>query len=386
MNEEISKVMFTLLRSAICSTLLSNEEKSLFDEKMLPRISEIAKQHDLLHLLALGLKRNGLLNAKNKQFDTEIYRAVYRYEQQKYELSRLCDALENAGISFVPLKGSILRQYYPEPWMRTSCDIDILVHSNDLDVAIACLADNLGYVVKERGTHDVSLFSSIGIHIEIHFDLVEEGRANNAIDVLRRVWENVKLHEGTSFCYEMTDAFFYFYHVAHMAKHFETGGCGIRPFLDLWILDHKENVDQTARDQLLVQGGLFQFAGHARRLSQVWFEDDELENLLLQLQEFILHGGLYGSVDNRVALQQTKTGGKWGYILSRIFIPYAKLKRYYPILEKHPWLTPVMQIRRWFMLFRPDVMKRTKREIKVNRNLDKSKANEMNIFLKNIGL
>lgn len=97
-------------------------------------------------------------------------------------------------------------------------------------------------------------------------------------------------------------------------------------------------------------------------------------------------GGVYGSTDNRVALQQKKKGGRIGYVLSRIFIPYAKLKRYYPVLEKHRWLMPLMQIRRWFMLLNPDVAKMAKREMAINGNLAKTKTDEMNSFLDDIGL
>ena len=46
--------------------------------------------------------------------------AIYRYEKINYELNRLRSALNEAQIPFIPLKGSVLRQYYPEPWMRTS--------------------------------------------------------------------------------------------------------------------------------------------------------------------------------------------------------------------------------------------------------------------------
>ena len=35
------------------------------------------------------------------------------------------------------LKGAVLRQYYPEPWLRTSGDIDILVEHTICPVFIA---------------------------------------------------------------------------------------------------------------------------------------------------------------------------------------------------------------------------------------------------------
>ena len=89
--------------------------------------------------------------------------------------------------------------------MRTSCDIDVLVHREDLEKVISYLIHNKHYVEKERATHDVSLFTQTGIHVEIHFDLIEEGRAENAIDVLQSVWENVALHENSEYWYEMTE-------------------------------------------------------------------------------------------------------------------------------------------------------------------------------------
>ena len=156
--------------------------------------------------------------------------------------------------------------------------------------------------------------------------------------------------------------------------------------MDLWILDHIEGANQSGRDELLQKGDLLRFADTVRTLSKVWFDGTEADNLSLQLQAFLLNGGAYGSSENKVALQQTKKGGRFGYVLSRVFIPIAKLKRYYPILDKYPWMMPFMQIRRWFMLLRPDVAQMAKKELETNRNIEKSHADEMNIFLHDVGL
>ena len=39
-----------------------------------------------------------------------------------------------------------------------------------------------------------------------------------------------------------------------MAKHFENGGCGVRPFIDLWILNHRRPFDRAKRESLLRDG------------------------------------------------------------------------------------------------------------------------------------
>ena len=219
-----------------------------------------------------------------------------------------------------------------------------------------------------------------------HFDLVEEGRAQNAIDVLHSVWDNVTLHENSNYWYEMSDSYFYFYHIAHMAKHFENGGCGIRPFIDLCLLDDLTNADIVKRNALLEIGNLLKFADVARNLSQVWFSCKEYDLLSHQMEDYILRGGVYGNYENRVAVQQQIKGGKIKYALSKIVIPYNTIKFLYPILQKHRWLTPFMQVRRWFKLIFCGHAKRSMRELSYNSNISRSQADEMKIFLDEIGL
>lgn len=386
MDQRTTQLLFALLRSAICGTKLTEEERSLFSRDGLQDLLILAEKHDIDHLLVYALKQNELIPKENSGLEKGLLKAIYRYEQLNYEFHQLCEALETAKIPFLPLKGSVLRNYYPEPWMRTSCDIDILVHEEDLERGVSYLSQTLGYDRIERGSHDVSFYQSNGIHFELHFDLVEEGQAKKAIDVLRSVWDNASPCKDSAYRYEMNDSFFYFYHIAHMAKHFEVGGCGIRPFLDLWILNRCQELKANDRDKLFAQAGLEKFAMAAKTLSEVWFDHKPADALSLQMQDYLLHGGVFGSAENRVALHQAEKGGRLGYFKSRMFAPYEKLRRYYPILEKHHWLMPVMQVRRWFLIFDPKVFNRTKRELKTNQSIDPSGADEMHSLLKNLGL
>ncbi len=303
-----------------------------------------------------------------------------------YEYVKLCDALQAAHFTFMPLKGSVLRQWYPEPWMRTSCDIDILVKEDEVDNAAEYLVNRLGYVRDKKGAHDISLFSPNKNHIELHYDLVEDGWANDSSKVLKTVWETSIIHGGKEYRREMPDEMFYFYHIAHMAKHFEQGGCGIRPFIDLWILDKIETADNNKRKELLEKGELLKFAEVARQLCKVWFEGSEHTDVTKQMEQYILHGGVYGTSDNRILVQQQKKGGRLKYALSKIFIPYDTIKFHYPVLQKHRWLTPIMEVRRWFKLVFCGHAKRSIRELKQNNSISNAEAENIQVFLKNIGL
>lgn len=414
MDKSAIKTLFALIKIALRGGELSSEQKEFFnDDEAAKKLASVAKRHDVAHLFALGLQKSGLLSDKYSKLQSEMMLAVYRYEQIDYELTNLCTALEQAKIDFIPLKGSVIRKYYPEPWLRTSCDIDVLVRHSDLERAVEYLTENLQYVAEKRATHDVALNTPQGTHVELHFDLVEEDVAPAASNVLASVWNNVTLCDGAKYRYKMSDEFFYFYHVAHMAKHFSEGGCGIRPFIDLWILNDlvAKNADNPSSEKsagefgtcnsadenfaksadfsknctrLLEEGSLLKFSETAKKLSEFWFCDGAESELLIKMQNFVLSGGSYGTSVNRVAIKQKS--GRIKYVFSRMFIPYSKLKRYYPILEKHKWLMPIMQIRRWFMIFRPEVAKMAKSELSVNKTLSKDVADKTQNLLKEIGL
>lgn len=381
-----AQVLFALIRNVICNETVSAETKSACTPEMLESVYALAARHDLAHLVGQSLSKLGLPDSeiltKCKQAGMS---AFVRHMQLDHEYQKTCKALEDARITFIPLKGSVLRNYYPEPWLRTSCDADILVKQSDLESATTVLKETLGYRYADRTGHDISFTSPGGIHIELHFDLVEDGRANASNSVLRRVWEDAAPAEGFRYWHCMSDRFFYFYHIAHMAKHFETGGCGIRPFIDLWLLDHGVPSDFSARDALLQTGGLLQFATAVRKLGRVWFSGEAADALSQRLEYFLLHGGAFGSVANRVALHKKEDSSQLRYLLSRVFVPYEKLKAYYPILEKHRWLMPVMQVRRWFLLLKPDVYRRTKGEVLASKTMV-SDANDTGTLLNDLGL
>ena len=386
MDVEISGVLFALLRSAIYGSRLTEEERNNYYPQLLQDLLKISSKHDLVHLLILGLKQNKLITKENAELQNYIFNAAYRCERLQCEYKELCDILEKAKIAFLPLKGSIIRQFYPEAWMRTSCDIDILVHEEDTGKVKEILVKEYSYTYQGKGSHDLSFYSPRGIHVEIHYTLIAEGEASKVSTVLKSVWDKVFTYTGFVYRYEMPDDLFYFYHIAHMAKHFEHGGCGIRPFIDLWILDHIDSADKEKRDRLLNDGELLKFANVARKLSRVWFENEEHDCISQQMEDYVLRGGVYGSRENSILVQQQKKGGKIKYALSKIFIPYDTIKFHYPILQKHRWLTPFMEVRRWFKLIFCGHAKRTLNELKYNQTITAEKADVTKNFLESIGL
>lgn len=386
--DKIISAMTATLASVVCEQDFPVEQIDTLSKEDFRRLVKLSEAHSLSHILAFAFHNQKVSIDKQmyNHLKQHMIMAVYRSEQMDYELQRLCSALEAAKIMHIPLKGAVLRNYYPEPWMRTSCDIDILIKEEDLHTAINLLAEEYGYSTGTKGKHDISLFSPAGTHLELHFDLIECGRANASNTVLRTVWENCHPRKGFQYSLEMNDAMFYFYHIAHMAKHIEVGGCGVRPFLDLWLMEHNVTHNSVERDRLLKKGALLKFAKAAQKLSEIWFGGAVIDEVSYALQEFLITGGAYGSQTQQIAIQQHKQGGKIRYALSKIFIPYDELAVHFPIIKKHPILMPFMEVCRWIKLLFCGGVKRSVAELTVNANIPEEQVRRTAKLLDSIGL
>ena len=349
--ENLGEAIVQLIGSEVCGSTLSLRPDSLFTDKFLFELYGKSKTHDVAHIVGSALINNGLLNGRTAEnvYREQVYLTVFKYENSSYVLEKVCGVLEKAQIPYIPLKGAVIKNLYPQPWMRTGCDIDILVHEEDVENAANEITQNLGYKQTGRGKHDISILSSENIYIELHFSLLEEDASPEMAKVLSKAWEHAK-PVGDGCMYELDDAMFYFYHIAHMAKHFIKGGCGIRPFLDLWLMDKSKNYDISEAKALLKKGKLTKFAENALRLSRVWFSGEKHDEITLLMQEFIFNGGCFGSDETKMLSAQQKSGGRIKYVLSRIFVPYDDLKGQYPIIKKYRFLTPFCEICRLFSL------------------------------------
>jgi hypothetical protein len=149
---ELNNKLFALLRSVLCDEKLDKSIIEGLDAENIAKIYKISKRHDLAHLVGVAVDKCGMKiesEIAQKLVNSQMM-AVFRYENINYELSRIKSTLEEGGIDYVPLKGAVIRSLYPEPWMRTSSDIDVLVRENDHKRAVELICDRLGYTLKEK--------------------------------------------------------------------------------------------------------------------------------------------------------------------------------------------------------------------------------------------
>ena len=382
----MDKVFFALIRSAITGEKSDAIPHSPLSEDALAEWMTLAKKHDILHLLALALTENRLVPPDDTRFRRYVLKSALRCERLSHTYDNLCRALEAAKIPFMPLKGSVLRKYYREPWMRSSCDIDVLVHKENADGAAAYLIEHCGYTYERTTAHDISLFTPEKIHVELHFRLVSEDVVNKSSDVLACVWDNALLKEGYSYLYEMPDAMFYFYHIAHMGQHMLQGGCGIRPFIDLFILDRIEGVDTDGRRELLREADLLTFTEACQKLADVWFGEASMDCAAERMENYILRGGVYGTLKNLDTVRAARGETRLKSFLRIAFLPYDKLKTIYPTLDNHPLLFPFYQMKRWLRIFTKDKRKKVTRLTRIRNSVTNTEAATVAALFSDIGL
>ncbi len=378
--EETAKIMFSLIRYE-----LTGNKCQFPTSDMLEDLYFLSKKHDLAHLVGDALKKNSvyMTDEFSKKFEKQMMTALFRYEQSRFALKEIKDLFEKEKIPFIPLKGSVIRDIYPEPWLRTSCDIDILIHESDLEHAKNSLVNQLEYTVLQRLPHDVSLLSPSDVHLELHFELIEDDFfSKTAIEIMNNAWQYASAEKGCSE-HTFSNEFFMFFHIAHMAKHFSVGGCGIRPFIDLWLLfrskKHKSNDIQLIKD-----GCLEDFYNASLRLSDVWFSSEPHDDVTLSMEKYLLGAGVYGSTENRVAFGKEKSGSVFSYMMSRIFLPYAMMKKQHPILKKVPLLLPFFHILRWLRIVFSGRLKKGVKELTLSsKSLEHEKISEL---MKSLGI
>ena len=103
-----------------------------------------------------------------------------------------------------------------------------------------------------------------------------------------------------------TKEFFLFHMFAHMSYHFISGGCGIRPLMDIWIAEHKMGITYTEAKDLLETAGIYKFAVEMSKLSEICFSDCPKDNYTDALLSYVFDGGVYGTSKNKIAVKKNK--------------------------------------------------------------------------------
>lgn len=380
-----TELFMNLIKHRLCPERTEALGSSALSSDTVQELMNLARKHDLIPIIGSVLLEENLIASDPQRISIEetVCKAACFYEIMSHEIQWLCSILEEGKIPHIVLKGGAIRGYFPEPWLRTSGDIDILVPEAMIHKAVSLLSKNGCVSDSDRKYHDIPLKTPGNNLLELHFHIREDIPALDT--VLDDVWNYSELVPGKHYEYRQTTEFLMLHLLAHMSYHLIHGGCGIRSFLDIWMLQQKEIWNPDILQELLQKTHLTDFYASVIALISVWFDDVPHNELTLSMQELIIDGGTFGSRKREILMEQAQAGSRSNYILGRIFMPRSTLQRQYPLLTKYPFLFPYFQVLRWMRILtknRSTVMN----EMKVSHSYSETQIQKTQLTLKQIGL
>ena len=373
----IREILFSSIRCGM-EQEISNIELSMEECNSL---LEISIGQSILPVVYRGLKRMDVPVDCLNQFDRAWIRNVFWHSQRQEALRKITSALDNVEIPYVPLKGAVLQFLYPDPNMRTSGDIDILTHEEDLDRAVHAIEENAGFSYVQRNYHDVNMTNS-RVLLELHFSIKEN--MENIDKLLSKAWDYSE-PTGEGYRYSFTPEYQVFHVIAHMSYHLVHGGLGIRPFLDLWLLKNKTSFDEEMVRKMCNDCGILTFYEKSYELVDAWMSGKPVPDDLGMFEEYCLSGGVFGSIESTSASRLRKKG-KSDYVMSRLFVSQDVLEDQYPELRDKPFLMPVYQMKRWMRLLDKEKRAGAMREIDGISKVKDGEIEKFDEMLRGVGL
>jgi hypothetical protein len=333
----------------------------------LDRLYKWADFHYVRGAVCIALNRAGI---EDKQFHQAYKKAVRKNIYLDMERSAIIADFEKRGIWYMPLKGSVLKDLYPENGMREMSDNDMLFDADKQEQTKEIMLSH-GYAAEHYGVsnHDVYMKPPV-LNYELHTALFGKSHAEPLYKYYADVKRLLRKDEGNGYGYHFSDEDFYVFMTAHEWKHYNGGGTGIRSLLDCYVYC-KVKSDTLDWDYITEQCQQLEIADYEqerRALAVKVFSSDALPNLTESEQEMLMYyltSGTYGTFDNRMK-KKLKDQTKAGYILSQMFPPMSHMKRSVKFVGKCPVLYPVGIVYRWgrILLIRRDTLKKTIKAVK----------------------
>ena len=346
-EEECLKSSCALMKLVGCAARNEQPDKDWVMTLDLDALYETAKSQMLSAAAAEALRRAGINDAR---FRNAMGKAIRRVAMLDGDRQEVLTRLEEAGIRYMPLKGSLLKDLYPFYGMREMVDNDILIDKTRKQ-DVRQIMEGLGFTYMHGGYVHDSYFKKPLSNFEMHKQLFSQNVQKGLHDYYENVFDRLVKDEDNLYGYHFTDEDFYLYLVAHEYKHYAGGGTGLRSLVDLyiWLRAKESTMDRAYIDRELAKMGIQQYEKESRTLAFRLLEDQPLSAKEKEMLAFLVSSGTFGNMANRVENRAKEFGGGGlRYVWKRIFVPKEKIEIAFPLFAKYPVLMPVLPFYRLY--------------------------------------
>ena len=346
---EFTKSAEDMLYLTVCvinGTIPAKERTEALD---LSNLFEVCQEHMLTACVAYALEAAGI---RNNDFVQAKEKSIRKNIILDSERSKILERLEAEHIWYMPLKGALLKDWYPKLGMRQMSDNDILFDSS-FRADVKCIMSEMGFACDHYGVSNDDAYykqpvSNFEMHIELFDDLIEPKLKEYYINVKDRLIKD----DENKFGYHFTDEDFYIYITAHEYKHFSDGGTGVRTLADTYIFLRKfgESLDWDYISTELSKLEIADYEKQNHELAMKVFNGKALTDKERKLLDYYIFSGTYGNIENSFekSMQKKAGGSKFRYVLQRIFPPMDIIRSWHPFFYRHKWLLPILWIYRPF--------------------------------------
>lgn len=362
---EFRKNAADMIYLTACAVNSRIPKKERIEKLDLPKLFEVCQDHILTACAAYALESAGV---KDNDFTQAKEKSVRKNIILDAERRNILKRLEQEHIWYMPLKGAILKDWYPKLGMRQMSDNDILC-DNNFRSKIRDIMKELGFSCEHymEGNDDAYHKPPVS-NFEMHNELFMLTHAGNLNEYYSNVKERLIKDDGNDYGWHFSMEDFYIYMIAHEYKHFTEGGTGVRSLLDIYIFQRREgnSIDRRYIDAELAKLGITEFERNSSELAMKLFSMRPLTHEDKKLLDFFVMSGTYGNFENHVAshIERNGNNSKLKYIWYRIFPPVEYYRDWYNFAYRHKILLPAAWV---FRILRGLTVRRKKLtdEIKV---------------------
>lgn len=350
---EYSQEMGDLLYLSACAVNQIAPDANRVSHMDLNAVYRLASFHSVVPLVSFALEQ---VIELPQAYDQAKKKAIRKLALFDIERSKILSALAKKKIWYLPLKGIVIKDYYPKFGMREMVDNDLLCDPDRMQ-DVKTIMEGLGFHCDLFGVDNQDVYSKDVLCFEIHSSLFQDDKYSLFSEYYQDVKAKLTHEEDNPFAYRFNAEDLYIFIIAHEYKHYSRGGVGIRSLLDtcVFLQRHSELLDWSYIDGELQKLFLTDFEKMNRELAKKAFSGQSLNEEEKQQLMYYLSSGAHGTTDHRMhnrvsnALSGDDENAKGKYIRDRIFLRGEELKRKHPFVYRHKILLPFFDV---FRLFR----------------------------------
>ena len=313
-----------LIRCALNDKVPAKEK---LDKMDLSGVFAVAKAHSLTAIAAYALESAGIYD---NAFEEEKNKAIRKEIILNAEREKVLAKLEKAGIWYMPLKGIIIKDLYPQIGMRQMCDNDVLFDKAKIET-LKHLMISLGFTMQHDDFgHDIVFTKQPLSNFEMHTALFGVGHD----EVMNKHYDNIESRlikdDNNHYGYHFSIEDFYVFMIAHEHKHYNLGGTGLRSLVDtyVYIKNYGDKMDMQYIQNECQKLRIAEYEEQNRKLAMSVLKGKKLTDDYRKMLDYIVFSGTYGTVQNSVKNKlkkgNTSSFAKLNLIKNRLFVPIRK--------------------------------------------------------------